>query len=228
MTVQEYVGPSLTHFRSDSLHLRLEIAKRLLHFAHNLTSHTEFGFNYFVTDVSYENFAVSNQGSQMFVKLVDVEGILVTDPQSVIKILGHHQQGMYVNPFGGHNSEMRFSTTDLCSHLAADHNFYAICEVSNDHNNNKYRKNIYIQAQFGTHYQMSVYLVLQCLLAEEPCTSDIPGGLLWDVGTLGTNSDWPIRSLIDACQTGSQNRINASYKLIRVIDNVLNVLKNER
>lgn len=124
MIVEEYVGRTLEYYSNADWMFRLHLAYQLMEIAQLLTKNSaEFAF--YLTDVSFHNFAVRKNGS---VVLIDVEDVIVVDQQDVRKRQPAGWDQPHQHTFDGCADCLSFSSEDLCDHEIADHNYYAICQ----------------------------------------------------------------------------------------------------
>ncbi|XP_042864550.1 divergent protein kinase domain 2A-like [Penaeus japonicus] len=115
--VEDYVGPTLTQQADEPWIVRADYSRQLLEMAQQFSSGT---FVLYLTDVSLDNFAVSDDGS---VKVIDAENIVIVDTSLKGLDVTEH-----VNDGFGCADCLSFSYDDLCGHASSDHNFYAVCK----------------------------------------------------------------------------------------------------
>ncbi|CAG5118325.1 unnamed protein product [Candidula unifasciata] len=122
--VVENAGRLLADFVDTSFHIRAGIAYELLKIAEKLTTKSDFVL--YLTDVSYENFAVDSSGK---VTVIDLENIIVVDKLAIQarkpKDWNEPHEGMF-SECGGKNC-LHIENDNLCTHLNSDHNYNAIC-----------------------------------------------------------------------------------------------------
>ncbi|GAB6020173.1 hypothetical protein CHUAL_002895 [Chamberlinius hualienensis] len=125
--VEEYVGPTLTEFYHSKWIIRLKLAASLIELANELSFHEPTGFAFYLTDVSFDNFAVSQEKNNYRVKLVDGESVVVVDLNSTENKSDElHVHNNNNNVVELSENELSFSIDDLCSASSSDHNLYAI------------------------------------------------------------------------------------------------------
>ncbi|GAB1606711.1 divergent protein kinase domain 2A-like isoform X1 [Argonauta hians] len=105
---------------------RVNLTLQILIMAMNLT-HCPGNWSVYCLDMSMDNFAV---GADNVVRIVDAENFLIVDKEDVIrrKPLNWNQTAVSVMDDCESNC-IGFSTTELCNHVEADHNFYAVCRT---------------------------------------------------------------------------------------------------
>ena len=96
----------------------------MLKIAETLTTKSDFIL--YLTDVSFENFAVDSSGK---VTVIDLENIIVVDTLAIKakKPLDWNEphEGTFDDCEG--KNCLTFSTDDLCSRVQSDHNYHAVC-----------------------------------------------------------------------------------------------------
>ncbi|KAK4319415.1 hypothetical protein Pmani_009650 [Petrolisthes manimaculis] len=115
--VEEYIGPTLTQFGEASWLSRADYARQLLEMAQDFTNGE---FRLYLTDVSLDNFAVDSHGK---VKIIDAENIVMVDPTT-----DGLDRSEHINEGFGCWDCLSFSYEDLCGHIFADHNYFAVCK----------------------------------------------------------------------------------------------------
>ncbi|UYV80209.1 C3orf58 [Cordylochernes scorpioides] len=121
--VEEYIGPSLSSVMDADWPTRLQVSYQLLQLAF-LFTHNHLNFSLYLTDVSLDNFALSPDGS---VFLIDAESLLFADKVQISKDQPAGWREPCISRGEGCHDCLSFSVEDLCSHVTADHNYYAIC-----------------------------------------------------------------------------------------------------
>ncbi|XP_072180532.1 divergent protein kinase domain 2A-like [Diadema setosum] len=126
-TVQEYGGQTLSHFYSFKFGTRAALAVQALNIATELSENRE-DFALYLTDVSSDNFSVSNKGELL---IIDAENIIVVDRRRIREEAKPGWDVQHQSEHTGCGSRKEcliFSHTDLCNHYSSDHNYYAICQ----------------------------------------------------------------------------------------------------
>ncbi|XP_076046562.1 divergent protein kinase domain 2A isoform X2 [Oratosquilla oratoria] len=114
---EEYVGVTLAHLITAQWIIRARYALQLLTMARDFS---QGRFRLYMTDVSTDNFAVDASGN---VKIIDVENILMVDSED--KALDQKES---INDGFACRRCFSFSYEDVCTHLYADHNYFAVCK----------------------------------------------------------------------------------------------------
>ncbi|XP_005106013.1 divergent protein kinase domain 2A [Aplysia californica] len=124
VVVEEHAGKTLSEFFNAPFPVRAALAYQLMQIAETLSTKSDFAL--YLTDVSFENFAVDSSGK---VTVIDLENIIVVD---TLAIKARKPRG-WDEPHEAMFSEcegkncLMFSTQDLCSRVKSDHNYNAIC-----------------------------------------------------------------------------------------------------
>nr|XP_002737149.1 PREDICTED: deleted in autism protein 1 homolog [Saccoglossus kowalevskii] len=124
--VLENVGKSLFYYYSEPWQIRVDFAYQAFAIAEKFTNNEE-DFALYMTDVTYENFAVNAKDELM---MVDVENVIVVDKKQINQDKpprwDEKLQSVHDDCIDKHNC-LSFSPNDLCSRVEADHNYYAVC-----------------------------------------------------------------------------------------------------
>ncbi|XP_054283790.1 uncharacterized protein LOC129000803 isoform X2 [Macrosteles quadrilineatus] len=123
VSVSEYCGPSLTSvFSQLAWKQRSSLAVQLLTFAFNATFDNK-AFAFYFTDLTPDNFAVSDSNE---IRLVDLDNVIVVDKNPSEKPsnwdsvhTSYHDQDIH---------GFAFSKEEICSHKISDTNVYSICQ----------------------------------------------------------------------------------------------------
>ncbi|XP_077988292.1 divergent protein kinase domain 2A-like [Glandiceps talaboti] len=124
--VMDYEGRTLSEFYDAAWSIRINLAYQVFEIAEHFTNNAE-DYALYMTDIVAENFAVTKDGD---VKLIDIENIIVVDkkmiredkPENWDQKLASIHDDCVNSP-----NCLSFSDHDLCTHVEADHNYYAAC-----------------------------------------------------------------------------------------------------
>lgn len=116
-------GKPLLSFINKSWHFRANLVLQILHLADRM-SNTD-GWSLYATDMTIDNLSVDSNGR---VKFIDLENIIVVDRQELANRRPAKWLKLAESIYDECNSNcLSFSVDELCTHLNADHNFYAVC-----------------------------------------------------------------------------------------------------
>ncbi|KAL0115461.1 hypothetical protein PUN28_010769 [Cardiocondyla obscurior] len=166
--VEEYVGLPLADYYDKSWIQRIKIASSLLNAAYMFTFKDK-NFGFYLTDVSADNIAVDNEN---VAKFIDLENIIIVDknvsqedePKGWQKI---HKNTMHFD-FPNLNC-FSYSAEDICNHYLSDHNYYAICQLLlNAENQNPFFGEFLhdIPTNIEQQYPDIQYLLRQCAIPD--------------------------------------------------------------
>ncbi|XP_064455311.1 divergent protein kinase domain 2A-like [Ornithodoros turicata] len=123
LVVETDAGTPLSSYEGADWLTRVALAEQLLGIAQQLTDNPT-GFALYLTDVSMDNFAVSETGT---VTVVDVENVIVVDRFQLVQERkpGWNKRAQHL--VDACHDCLSFDSAELCSHYTADHNYYAVC-----------------------------------------------------------------------------------------------------
>lgn len=184
-------GVPLSKFYGTSWLQRTNLAYQLMKLVDHLTTNRE-EFAMYLTDVTYDSFAVGTDGT---IRVVNLKDVIVVDKQAIkaAKPGGWedlHESSFTDCPGQTFKSCHSFSETTLCSHVISDHNYYAICR----HVLSRYADGVDGDAGRAD-------------------------GLLHDIPDTVKN-DWDLEYLLTECvmPTRKRGRLQVVHKLIEALD----------
>lgn len=124
VVAEEYSGKPLADFFYSPFYMRAALAYELLKIADTLSTKSDFVL--YLTDVSFENFAVDTSGK---VTVIDLENIIIVDIMAVKARKPADWNEPHEAMFSecGDENCLSFSAEDLCTRYRSDHNYNAIC-----------------------------------------------------------------------------------------------------
>ncbi|XP_072034635.1 divergent protein kinase domain 2A-like [Amphiura filiformis] len=124
--VQEYIGKDLASYYKADWETRLDIAYQVMKIAEQFT-YNEQEFGLYMTDVSFDNFAIDEEGK---VFVVDAENIIVVDRRQIKEDaapMWDQRHQAFHDECQKHPGCLTFSSEILCKRYHSDHNYYAVC-----------------------------------------------------------------------------------------------------
>ncbi|XP_058806601.1 divergent protein kinase domain 2A-like isoform X1 [Phymastichus coffea] len=163
LIVEEFIGPPLSAFKTESWMRRAKIASSLLHVAHLLTFKNK-KFAFYPTDISMDNIAVNEDDKAI---IIDLENIIIVDKHPPVEVVSrlNSWDEIYTNDIDINCQNcFVFSPSDICQHKISDHNYYAICQhiLVQDLGTNSYGLLHDPPKYIIKKYPMLKYLLKQC------------------------------------------------------------------